>query len=82
MRAEIPYGLTTQGGVTLHTLRHTFATRLADRGIHEFVIMQLMGHSTIRQSRVYTHATPEAMLDAVERLSAGGEVLEFRSRRA
>jgi integrase len=57
-----------EAGVTdlhIHDLRHTFATRLAEAGITETTIMGLLGHSSLRMTTRYTHATPEAMALAV-----------------
>lgn len=59
-----------------YDLRHTFATRLVERGVHHFVISALLGHSTpltgfgfaSRITPGYAHATWEAMVAAVESL--------------
>jgi integrase len=59
-----------------YDLRHTFATRLLERGIHAFIISALLGHSTSAAglglgSRItpgYAHATWGAMRAAVESL--------------
>ena len=47
-----------------YDLRHTFATRLLERGIHHFVISALLGHATpmarfgypLRMTSGYAHA--------------------------
>jgi integrase len=60
--------------VTLHTLRHTFATRLKDAGVDPFTVRDLHGHATIQMTNHYTHATPETMRRGVQALSeATGE---------
>ena len=80
--AGIPHGQTTAGGIVWHDLRHTFATRLREQGVHELDIMQLMGHSSVRMTASYAHGTPRAIQDAVDRLTdKRGEVVEF-SRKA
>ncbi len=56
----------------LHSLRHTFGTRLGEYGADAFTIMRLMGHSTVTVSQRYVHPTPETMERAVERMAAGG----------
>jgi integrase len=79
--AGIPYGQNTSGGLTFHDLRHTFATRLAERGVDESVRMVLLGQSSIKMVRRYSHATPKAMQEAIGRLGQrSGDVLEFRRR--
>jgi integrase len=79
--AEIPYGQNTPGGLTFHDLRHTFATRLAERGVDESVRMVLLGQSSIKMVRRYSHATPKAMQEAISRLGQRtGDVLEFRRK--
>lgn len=81
LTAAIPCGQNTPGGITFHDLRHTFATRLAERGVDESVRMSLLGQSSLKMVRRYSHATPETMQDAVNRLSQkAGEVLEFRRK--
>jgi integrase len=52
----------------LHSLRHTYGTRLSEGGADAFAIMRLMGHSSVTVSQRYVHPTPEALERAVERL--------------
>lgn len=52
----------------LHSLRHTFLTRLGLAGVEAFTIMKLAGHSSVTVSQRYVHPTPQAMENAVERL--------------
>jgi integrase len=52
----------------LHSLRHTFLTRLGLAGVDAFTIMRLAGHSSITVSQRYVHPTPEAMEQAVAKL--------------
>lgn len=79
--AGIPYGQSTPGGLTFHDLRHTFATRLAERGVGETKRMALLGQSSTKMVRRYSHATPDALAEAVGRLEhKAGEVLEFKRK--
>lgn len=45
----------------LHSCRHTFCTRLGERGADAFTIMKLAGHSSITISQRYVHPTPERL---------------------
>lgn len=69
--AGIPYGQNVPGGLTFHDLRRTFATRLRGANIHEFDIVELMGHSSIGMSKNYAQGQLHLMQEAVELLSDG-----------
>lgn len=65
-------------GLRFHDLRHTFATRLRSRGVHEMDIMSLLGHTTLQMTSRYTHAMPENLRTAVDSLNK--HPLQFRPR--
>lgn len=52
-------------GLTLHSLRHTFATRLARLKTPIRVIMSLMGHGSVVQTQRYIHIADEDLQEAV-----------------
>jgi integrase len=57
-------------GVTWHTLRHTFASRLLDRGADIVTVQQLLGHSTVTVTMRYTHTNLESKRAAVAKLES------------
>lgn len=61
--------------VTMHTLRHNFATNLIEKGVTIIQVKELMGHSNIRSTMEYIHVANidldlESPLDVLVR---GGE---------
>ena len=47
--------------VTPHVLRHTFATDMLNNGCDIKVVQELLGHSSLRTTEVYTHVTNERL---------------------
>lgn len=58
-----------QQRVVFHTLRHTFASWLAIRGVPLLTISQLMGHSSITMTQRYAHLSPDSRQSAVDMLA-------------
>ena len=80
-RAGIPFGLTVESGVIWHDLRRTFATELRGRQVHEYDIADLLGHTIQSVTGTYARSTPEALEDAINRLTEPrGTVVQFKRK--
>lgn len=53
-----------------HDLRHTFATRLAQRGFDIFAIAKILGHKDIRMTQRYAHHCSESLRKGVDLLNS------------
>jgi integrase/recombinase XerD len=56
--------LTTK--VSIHTLRHSYATHLLEAGVGLKVIQKYMGHSSLQTTLIYLHLTDDAERNARE----------------
>ena len=81
-QAGIKYGLNVPDGITFHSLRHWFSSKLEELGVSKTVRRDLLGHEPRDITDDYTHSTIEMRRRAVSLLcqTSAQKVVEMASK--
>ena len=56
-----------------HTLRHSFATHLINKGVGISAIQSLLGHSNLSSTQIYSHVSLEKLQDTIDKAHPRGK---------
>lgn len=51
--------------IHFHSLRHSFASNLVQKGVNLYTIKELLGHSSISTTEIYAHLNMDALKEAI-----------------
>ena len=54
--------------IHFHSLRHSFASALVQRGVSLYAVKELLGHEDIKTTQIYSHLQKQNLLEAVNLL--------------
>src|SRR5262249_18261110 len=68
--SRVVHGLGLKKAISVHSLRHSYATHLLEAGVNLRLIHQYLGHSSLRTTMVYRPLTTASQEQAVARIEA------------
>jgi integrase/recombinase XerD len=74
-RAKYDAGIRKKG-VSVHTLRHSYATHLLEAGVNLRIIQKNMGHTQLETTMIYLHLTQKGQEDACQLINQVMEGLD------
>lgn len=61
--------------IHFHSLRHSFASGLAQRGVSLYVIKELLGHCSVSTTEIYSHLNVASLEEAINKFNEGVDKL-------
>ncbi len=66
--SRVVHELKFQKAISIHSLRHSYATHLLEAGVNLRLIQQYLGHSSLQTTMVYLHLTTASQEQAIARI--------------
>lgn len=79
-RVRLHLGMDEDEQFVIHTLRHTCASRLVQRGVPLKVVQEWLGHKSITTTMRYAHLSPKDLIAAAGALEDNSMTMQFLPR--
>ncbi|WP_231367688.1 MULTISPECIES: site-specific integrase [unclassified Thioalkalivibrio] len=76
-RARSHMGMAHDPQFVMHVMRHTFCSRLIQKGVSIVIVKELAGHSTVVVTMRYAHLAPANLVSAIRALEKGEDSAEY-----
>ncbi len=60
-------GAGIDNAIHFHSLRHSFASNLVQKGVSLYVVKELLGHSSISTTEIYSHLNMDSLKEAIKK---------------
>ncbi len=60
--------------IHFHSLRHSFASNLAQKGVPLYTIKELLGHASISTTEIYSHLNMDSLREAIGKLDTSASL--------
>lgn len=62
--------------IHFHSLRHSFASNLVQKGVPLYTIKELLGHSSVSTTEIYSHLNMDTLREAIGKFDSGYKILD------
>ncbi len=66
--------------IVFHSMRHTFASWLVQKGVSIYVVKELLGHRTLTMTERYSHVASDHLRQAAAMLDGQSNVIPFKGK--
>lgn len=66
--------------IHFHSLRHSFASNLVQKGVSLYSVKELLGHASISTTEIYSHLNMDSLREAIKKLDTSSEMLDTRQK--
>jgi integrase/recombinase XerD len=62
--------------INLHTLRHSFASRLVQKNVSLYIVQKLLGHACHRTTQIYSHLIQDTLHETLNKIDSSKKTIQ------